>query len=284
MNAALAAGVVILLATLYANSAEGLVSEWMSSPDASYGVLLAGVAAVVAWQRRHRFAALADSSGRATGGALLLVAGAAMYLLGVYGADVFITRTSAVPFLAGIIWLLCGPRAARVLAAPLAFLLIAIPPPSLVVNTVTLPLQLVASRIAEAALAVAAVPVFRDGNVLELPSTTLQVAEACSGLRSLVSLTAVAAVLAWANHRGLWRRTAIVAAAVPVALVSNGLRIAASGVAAEKWGAHVASGRWHTFTGWITFVVAVVLLVHIARLIGTRRERAIESSPSTVTV
>src|ERR687885_344913 len=109
MNVALTAGVVMLLATLYAKRAGGLASEWMWSPDASYGVLLAGVAAAVAWQRRRMFVAAADSHARAFGGLALLIVGAVMYLAGVLGADVFITRISAVPVTAGAVWYLCGP-------------------------------------------------------------------------------------------------------------------------------------------------------------------------------
>jgi exosortase len=148
----------------------------------------------------------------------------------------------------------------RVVAAPLVFLLLAVPLPTLLVNTITLPMQLVASRVAESALTLAAVPVFRDGNVLMLPSTTLEVAEACSGLRSLVSLGAVAAVLAWAGERCAWRRAVLLLLAVPVAIAMNGLRIAATAIACETWGPQVASGGWHTFTGWITFVVSILVL------------------------
>ena len=267
MTVALAIGVVLLAATLYANTGMGLASEWASSPDASYGLLLVTVAATVAWKRRHLFLLAARSSDRKQGGLALLVLGVLMYLAGVLGADVFITRLSAVAVLAGSLWYVAGAGAARTMIAPLAFLLMAIPPPTLVVNAITLPLQLVASRIAEATLAAAAFPVFRDGNVLELPSTTLQVAEACSGLRSLVSLLAVGTVLAWASDRSTPRRAAIVSLAVPVAIVANGIRIAATGVACETWGPQMASGRWHTITGWITFAVATFVLVQLARVI-----------------
>jgi exosortase len=118
----------------------------------------------------------------------------------------------------------------------------------------------VASRIAEATLALAGVPVFRDGNVLALPSATLEVAQACSGLRSLVSLLAIGVLLAWLTDGGLVRRGTIVALAVPIAIVMNGLRIAATGVACETIGPRAASGAWHETTGWLTFVGSVALL------------------------
>jgi exosortase len=176
---------------------------------------------------------------------------------------VFLTRLSLPLVLAGAIGFLAGSRALATIAAPLAFLAIAIPLPELVVNAVTLPLQFIASRIAEVTLAAASVPVYRDGNILTLPSATLEVAEACSGLRSLVSLVALGALIAWHTESRLLRRAAIVAAAVPIAIVMNGLRVAATGVVCETFGPRAASGGWHTFTGWITFVVSFAVLVAI---------------------
>jgi exosortase len=136
-----------------------------------------------------------------------------------------------------------------------------------VVNAVTLPLQLVASQIAEASLMTVGVPVYREGNVLLLPSAALEVAEACSGLRSLVSLGALSVLLAWATESRTPARVVIVAAAVPVAVLMNGLRVALTGLASEAWGPSVATGSWHTFTGWLTFVAAMGSLMLLQRLL-----------------
>jgi exosortase len=262
---ALAAGATSTLAALYARAMAGLVHEWTSSPDASYGLILVVIAFAIAWQRRRQFARAADAHARSYAGLVVLLIGLAVYLVGLLGADLFLTRMSFVAVLGGALWFLAGARAVRMMAVPLVFLLVAIPLPSLVVNTVTLPLQFVASDIAESALTLASVPVFRDGNVLMLPSTTLEVAEACSGLRSLVSLGAIGAVLAWAGERSTWRRAVLVLLTVPIAIVMNGLRIAATGVACETWGPQLASSGWHTFTGWITFVVSTFVLVQAGR-------------------
>jgi exosortase len=254
-----------LIAVLYAAPLKGLASQWMSSPDASYGVLLACVAVGLAWQRRQAFALAANAKSPILPGLALLIAGISLYLTGTLGADLFLSRSSLIVVLSGLVHLLAGRAALRVMLAPLVFLLIAIPLPVLVVNAVTLPLQMVASRIAESTLDAAGVPVFRDGNILHLPSTMLQVAEACSGLRSLVSLGAVGILLAWATQSSFLKRIAMIAATVPIAIVMNGLRIAATGAACEIWGRHVASGGWHTFTGWVTFVISVWLLVQLSR-------------------
>jgi exosortase len=260
-----------LIAVLYAVQMRGLAAEWTSSPDASYGVVLACVALVLAWQRRQAFRLAANAHSPFLPGLALLIAGICQYLTGTFGADLFLTRSSLIPVLGGLIWFLAGGAALRIMAAPLVFLLIAIPLPALVVNTITLPLQFVATRIAESALATAGVPVFRDGNVLHLPSTLLQVAEACSGLRSLVSLGGIGVLLAWATQSSIAKRLAILVATVPIAIVINGLRIAVTGVACEISGRDVATSGWHTFTGWVTFVLSLWLLVQASRALDRLR-------------
>ncbi|MCU1382252.1 MAG: epsH [Acidobacteria bacterium] len=270
---AVAALLTLSLAWLYAATLRGVVTEWLSSADASYGVVLAAVALIVIWRRRATFAAARDPHATAIPGAAALLAGLSVYLIGQLGADVFLTRVSFVLVLCGVIWFVAGGRALRTIAAPLVFLLMAVPLPALVVNTITLPLQLVASRIGEATLTAAGVAVFRDGNLLELPSTTLEVAEACSGLRSIVSLAAIGALLAWTEPR--WRRRALlVAATLPLAIVMNGLRIAATGLASETWGARAAADPWHTLSGWITFLLSVAALVQLQRALPKGRASA----------
>jgi exosortase len=252
------------LGWLYGGTLSGLVAEWASSPDASYGAMVAIVALAILWRRRDAFARAAHDASDPIPGLAILFAGLFIYLAGQLGADIFLTRVSFVAVVTGAAWFLAGPRAMRVIAAPLVFLLIAVPLPALVVNAITLPLQLTASRVAEATLGAVGVPVLRDGNVLELPSSALEVAEACSGLRSIVSLAAIGVLLAWTDTS--WpRRLAIVASTLPVAIVMNGLRIAATGIAAETWGQRVASGSWHTFSGWITFVISIVVLSQLQR-------------------
>lgn len=259
------------LTWLYASALTGLVIQWLSSADASYGIVLAAVALAVFWRRRAAVSPPRDAAAAAPGAAVL-AGGLFLYLIGQLGADVFVTRVSFVVVLTGLLWFLAGARAVRTMAAPLAFLLIAIPLPTLIVNTVTLPLQLVASRLGEATLSAAGVAVFRDGNLLELPSTTLEVAEACSGLRSIVSLAAIGGLLAW-TERGWPRRALLVAATLPIAMVMNGLRIAATGLACETWGPRAAAGSWHTFSGWLTFLVSVAALIALQRVWPGSRAR-----------
>ena len=258
------AGLLLAGTWLYGSILRGLAAEWASSPDSSYGLLLAAVAAYVLFLRRRAIADAASGASPAVRGGLLLLAGLLIYTIGIFGADVFVTRVSAVVVVAGLVLLLAGSRALRLSLAPLTFLLLAMPLPALVVNAVTLPLQLVASRIAEASLMTSGFAVYRDGNLLMLPSVTLEVADACSGLRSLVSLTAVGCVVAWADQRTIARRIVVIAAALPIAILMNGLRIAATGAACEIWSPRAAVGGWHTFEGWVTFVASAAVLMMLS--------------------
>jgi exosortase len=263
------------VAVVFSGTISGLVRQWTSSPDTSYGAILAVVALGVLWKRRAALTRGGDVRARGRYSIALLVGGLLLYAIGQLGADVYLARLSLVAILAGTIAFAGGTSRLRAAAAPLVFLLIAIPLPTLVVNAVTLPMQLTASRIAEQTLTASGVAVFRDGNVLELPSGSLEVAEACSGLRSAVSLGAIAVLLAWMEPT--WpRRIALVIASVPIAIVMNGLRITATAFASEAWGAEAATGRWHEFTGWLTFVACLLALVFAQRLIAGPRSRRAE--------
>jgi exosortase len=263
---------VVSLAWLFGPTIEHLVGEWGTSADSSYGLVLAVVACAIMWRRRSSVAQIAAEDSRLRPlGLLLFAAGLLLFLAGQLAADVFVSRVSLVVVLAGIVWYCAGVAALRQLSAPFAFLLIAIPLPALVVNAITLPLQLVASRIAELTLTALSVPVFREGNLLALPSSTLEVAEACSGLRSLVSLAAIAAMLAWTMRRGATARAVLVASTVPIAVVMNGLRIAVTGLMVESWGPAFGKGGWHELTGWLTFVASLAVLLAVKRVLTARR-------------
>jgi exosortase len=279
MEVGLGLALIVAIGWLYGPTASALVSEWLSSADASYGLVLVAVALVVLWSRRSLFLSKVRSSAPSAVGLSVLLCGLALYLVGMLGADIFLTRVSAVVVIGGVIAFLAGTAAARVVAAPLFFILLSIPPPALVVTALTLPLQMVASRIGEGVLLLVGVPVVREGNLLRLHSATLEVAEACSGLRSLLSLTAIAALFAWATETSWLKRITLVATAVPIAVVVNGLRVAATGIACETWGRAAAADPWHTMMGWITFAVSLALLLLLPRIFGFRIAAG-ELSPS----
>ncbi len=267
MGAALAIGLASGLAWLYADSARGLVVQWITSPDASYGAILAGVALVVLWRRRHDLRPSRTTWIAGVCGGLVTAAGLAAFLVGLFAADLFTTRASFLVAAAGLVWFLCGTRAATAALAPALFLLLAIPLPDMIVTTLTSSLQTVAARTAESTLALGGIAVYRDGNILQLPSTTLQIAEACSGLRSVVSLASVGVLLAWATDGRPARRAMLVVSTVPIAVVANGLRVAATGMASESWGPAMTRDPWHSIAGWLTFVASLAAVWGIRRVL-----------------
>jgi exosortase len=190
-----------------------------------------------------------------------------MLIAGTLGAELFVSRVSIVFLIAGTVLFTAGVDALRILAFPIAFLFLMVPPPAIIFNQIAFPLQLLASRFGEATLQVLSIPVLREGNLITLANTTLEVAEACSGIRSLISLLTLGIVYGYFADPRLSIRTIIALSAVPIAIVANGIRVAGTGVAAHYYGAEAAEGFFHTFSGWVVFVVAFVLLYLVATII-----------------
>jgi exosortase len=193
-----------------------------------------------------------------------MLAAIGLLLVGSLGAELFVSRSSLLFLLAGMILFFAGWKMLRAVAFPLIFLGLMIPLPALVYNQVTFPLQLLASRLASNFIELLGIPVLREGNVLVLPNYSLEVVEACSGIRSLMSLIALAVAYGYFVERRLWARIVLVAFMLPIAVASNALRVVGAGVLTYFWGPHSAEGFFHLFQGWLIFVsaVACMLLVH----------------------
>jgi exosortase len=250
---------------LYRGTLSSLVHQWASDDNYSHGFFVAPLALYFAWERRG---ALARASVRpGAGGALLLTFSLALWMAGLLGAELFLTRLSLVGVIAGLVWFVWGREYLRVLAFPIAFLLLMIPLPAIIFNQIAFPLQLLASRVGETAIAAVGIPVLREGNVLQLPARNLEVAEACSGIRSLVSLLMLAIVLGYFTERRSSARALIACAAIPIAIAANAARVAGTGIASEWVSASASEGFFHAFSGWLMFVVAFAALLGVQRFI-----------------
>jgi EpsI family protein len=257
---------VVGLAILYQDVIAKLVHDWSVDENYSHGFLIVPIALYLAWERRNRLAA---ATARPSVLGLLTVLGSIVVLAaGTLGAELFLTRISLLGVLAGLILFVLGWQHLRILAFPLAFLLLMIPIPAIIFNQIAFPLQLLASRFGELTLAAVGIPVLREGNVITLSNTTLEVAEACSGIRSLVSLLTLAIVYGYVVEARTWARIALALASVPVAIVANGVRVAGTGIAAHFIGPDAAQGFFHTFSGWLVFIVAFILLFAVQRVIA----------------
>jgi exosortase len=242
-----------------------LVDAWIVDGNYSHGFLIVPVALYFAWERRDKLAAATVRP--SWFGLVVLAGGIAVLLAGLWGSELFLSRVALLPAIAGIVLFLFGWQHLRILAFPIAFLFLMIPIPAIIFNQIAFPLQLLASRLGEWAIAVVGIPVLREGNVLVLPHKSLEVAEACSGIRSLVSLITLGLVYGYFMDHRTWVRVLIVASAVPVAIVANGARVAGTGMATEWISPEAAEGFFHEFSGWIVFLFAFAMILFIQRVI-----------------
>jgi exosortase len=250
---------------LYGGVIRHLVHDWINDENYSHGFLIVPLALYFVWERRKRLASLPMAPSNL--GLVIVLGSLGVLLAGVLGAELFLTRVSLVGLTAGSIAFLLGWRALRVLAFPVALLMLMIPIPALIFNQIAFPLQLLASQVGETALRTLGVPVLREGNVIVLANTSLEVAEACSGIRSLISLLTLGIVYGYFSDPRGGVRVAIALSTIPIAIASNGARVAGTGIAAHYIGPEAAEGFFHTFSGWLMFVAAFLMLFVIVRLI-----------------
>jgi exosortase len=261
-----------LLVLSYADVLRDMVVEWSTDDDMGHGFFVPVVAGWIVWQKRERLLSLPVE--RNNWGLVLVAWGAFQLFAGTVGAEMFVSRTAFLVSLVGIIWYLAGTAILKELAFPLFLLLFMIRIPAIIYKQVTFPLQLFASRVAETVLTILNIPVLREGNVLELASQRLSVVEACSGIRSLLSLSFLALVYAYFFDEKRWMRWVLLVAAVPITVSANAFRVTATGILSEI-NTEFAQGFFHSMEGLLVFLVSGVILffVHqlINRLIGRLR-------------
>lgn len=241
-----------------------LVYDWYTIPDYSHGFLVPFFSLFLLWDKREKLRRIPIQ--QTWKGIPLVVVAIAILILGVYGVDLFTARISFVFLLAGLIWTLFGWEMLRELSFPLLVLVLAIPFPTILFNKITFPLQLFASRIASSILPVLGVPVLLEGNVIQLPVMKLEVAEACSGIRSLMSLFTLAVFYGYFLERTTRRRVLLAIISIPIAVAANVLRIVGTGLCVQYWDPTKALGFFHEFSGWVMFVISLVCLYLVHRL------------------
>jgi exosortase A len=254
-----------LLGLLFGPVLSRLASQWSHDPNFSHGFFVPVFSLYVLWNERGQLATLCPQP--TWSGLWFVIPGLLCLVIGTLGAELFLSRVSIVPVLGGLVALLLGWRFLRAVAFPWLFLLLMVPLPALVFNQITFPLQILASRIAANLLPLAGVPVLREGNVIRLPAMALEVAEACSGIRSLMSLMTLAVMYGYLLEKRWSMRVLLALSAVPIAVVANSLRIVGTGLLVQYWDPDKAEGFFHTFSGWIIFVVSLLLLFAVRRIL-----------------
>jgi len=265
------AAVVTLMVAVYSEIIPDLASEWWTQPEASYGMLIPPLALYVAYMRWEIIRGIPVRPD--IRGLWLVFAGCFVFLTGGLAAEFFLSRISLVMVIAGLTWTFWGSARLRGLAFPFVILATMVPPPAIVYNTVAAPLQLFASAVATSLAQGLGISIYRDGNIIYLATTSLGVAEACSGLRSLSALMVGSLLLGFLEGTTVWGRTLLFVLSVPIAIVVNALRVTGTAVLAD-YRPEFAEGFYHSFSGWLVFVLGFGLLWIVAKLIFFRIRKA----------
>jgi exosortase len=234
-----------------------LVTQWNNDEDMGHGFFVPILAAYIAWQKRDEF--LAQPPRPNWLGLLLVIYAGLQLCIATLGAELFLARTAIVLSIIGAVLFLGGTKRLRVMAFPLFLLFFMVPIPGVAYNQITFPLQLLATRVAEWALMVVGIPVLREGNILELAGQKLSVVEACSGIRSLLTLTFLSLVYGYFFETKSWLRVLLFVATVPIAIVANASRVTITGIIADVK-PELAHGVFHTFEGFVIWMVSLVIL------------------------
>ena len=265
----------VLIGFLYYDILARLATDWWIDPNFSHGFLVPVFSGFVVWQDRKQLAALPQ---KPSWFGLAVIAGALVVLIvGVLGAEFFLSRSSLVLLIGGLVICFLGWGHFRAILFPLAFLFFMIPIPVIVFNQIAFPLQFLAARLGSSLLDLFGVPVLREGNVIQLPTMALEVAQACSGIRSLMSLGALAVIYGYFLETRNLHRVLLALAAIPIAIVANGLRVMGTGMLGYYWDPDKAEGFFHTFSGWVIFIISLALLFSfhaMLRWAETKRTRA----------
>lgn len=268
-------GLVAILALMYWPIMRDLGAQWWDDANYNHGFLIPLFSGFLIWRERRRLAAI-PPAGSALGLPVLL-GGIALLLLGDIGAENFLMRSSLIVILAGLVLFLAGRATLRAVLFPLAYLLFMVPLPGILFYAITFPLQRIAAEQAAWLLDLLGVPVLLDGNIIHLSQISLGVTEACSGIRSLISLLAGAAAWAYLMLPAGWLSVVFVLAAIPITIIANAGRVVATGLIGQWFGVEYASGFFHEFAGWVVYVfafaclMAVYALLHLARGIRGKR-------------
>jgi exosortase len=254
------------VAAAYWSIVHGMVLDWMHDENSSHGFIVPAVSAYLIWQRRERL--LATPARPSAAGLLIVALGAGMLIMGWLATEYFTMRFSLLVVLAGCVAYWAGWEVLRVLAGPMAYLVLMIPIPAVLYDALAFPLKLFVTKVSVAVLKALGIMVVREGNIMAFPNITLEVVNACSGLRSLTSLLAVGLAYVMLFVRSMKEKLAIVALIFPIALAANMVRVIGTGILAQYFGAAAAEGFFHEFAGLVIFLTSMALLLASHRILS----------------
>jgi exosortase len=271
--------VALLIGLCYAPVLRALVMQWYEDPDMGHGFFVPAIAAYIAWQLRDEVANVEPETN--LWGLAIVAWGAFQLYIATLGAELFLARTAIVFTIIGAVLLVGGSRYAKIFAFPLFLLFFMVPIPAVIYNQITFPLQLIASQVAEVAISVLGIPIIREGNILELADQRLNVVEACSGIRSLLTLTFLSLVYGYFAEKKTWIRVVLFASTIPIAIAANAGRVTITGVIAN-FKPELAEGLFHEAQGWVIFMMAFAMLAIVHQVL-VRIDRLFDKTPAAST-
>ena len=259
-----------LFVLMYYNIVPFMVDQWYNDPNYSHGFIVPIIAGYFIYERREEL--MSAESAPASLGMVIILVGLLQLCVGYLAFELYTMRSSLIVLLAGLILFFFGMKVFRIQLLPVLYLFFMVPLPYIVYDSIAFPLKQLVAKYSVEALQLMGVIIIREGNILILPETTLEVADACSGIRSLVSLLALAAAFALITQKGTMKRVIMIIAAIPIAILTNGVRVMGTGILAQYWGAKAAEGFFHEFAGLAVFAVALMLLAGLGALMDRGRK------------
>jgi exosortase len=244
---------------LYYPFIQTLIRDWDVNDNYSQGYFIPFVSGFMIWSLRRELSAVEVKP--TNWGIALVALGLLQLFIAKVGSEYFLQRTSMIVVLFGIFFFLFGRRLTKAVWLPLVYLIYMIPIPAIIWNRISFPMQLFASALTEDVVQLLGIPILREGNVLHLAQTSLEVVDSCSGLRSLVSMLALATAFTFLINKEAWKRWVLFLAAFPIAVIVNIIRLTGTAVLASRYGGDVARGFLHDFSGWLVFVAGIALLI-----------------------
>jgi exosortase len=263
-------GVILAaLLVLYLPFLKKLVADWGTNDDYSHGYFIPFLSAYFIYSLRDELSKIAVKTSNA--GLFILLAGLGQLIIAKIGSEDFLQRTSLIIVLLGLVLFFLGWQYFKKLFLPLGYLIFMVPLPAIVWNKIAFPMQLFASYLTEKVVSLLGIPVYREGNVMHLAQTTLEVVAACSGLRSLVTMFALSGALAFVSTLPTKKKWVLFLSAAPIAIFANITRLTVTALLATKYGSDAAQGFLHEFSGILVFLLGLGLLISVNGLLGKTR-------------
>ena len=246
-----------------------MVEDWATNDNYSHGYFIPFISLYLVYEMRNELRALKAPA--SNWGLPIMLLGLVQLIIGKAGSEFFVQRTSMIVVLFGASLFLLGRQHTKKTWFPITYLIFMVPLPAIIWNRIAFPMQLFASAVTERAIQLMGIPIFREGNILHLVETTLEVVDACSGLRSLFTMFALSAVLAFITKCSNIKKITLFLSAAPIAILINVIRLCLTAALASRYGEQVAHGFLHDFSGWLIFLMGLAMLLGVKTLLTKQK-------------